>query len=183
MSRSGFKLPSRMRRASYIPLALVALSTLPAKGQSFDDAVRANTQLATALCLQVMIDRTIAQTTFGASGFAYRAIDRGTNEHGIALGLDHFFDAPADTVKAEVDFPDRNAGICMVYTTHLAEPAFADIVAATIFQRFPGAQVRGPTEWFISTPSGLPLIVSTSTINRHRYEAPGTVMVSMGYPG
>ena len=35
----------------------------------------------------------------------------------------------------------------------------------------------------VAHANGLPLIVSVSTITRHRYEAPGTVEVSMSFPG
>jgi hypothetical protein len=35
----------------------------------------------------------------------------------------------------------------------------------------------------IETASGLPLILQTFTVERHRYEAPGTVQLSMSYPG
>ena len=36
---------------------LLALAAAPLQAQSFDEAVRSNTWLATDLCLQVMLDR------------------------------------------------------------------------------------------------------------------------------
>lgn len=173
-------------RTRCIPLALAALSALsvPAQAQTFEEAVQSNTRLGVALCLQVMIDRTLPRNAFGAAGFTYRADARGVNSYGIDQGFGHYFDAPADTAKAEVNNPDRTAGICTVYTKHLPEPVLASLVGNEIFQRYPSAQTRSATQWSIPTASGLPLIVNTGTIGtRHRYEDPGTVTVSMSYPG
>ncbi len=155
-----------------------------APAQTFKEAVQMNVGLATTLCLEVMIRRTPAVTAFGNAGFVYRSADRGVNNYGVALGPDHYFDAPADTVKAELDTPNDIAGICQVLTTHLSETELTEIVAETIFRVYPGARVQGPNQWFIDTPSGLPLIVGTDTIGtNHRYEVPGTVRVGMSYPG
>lgn len=165
-------------------IAMSFLLAVPAAAQTFEEAVRINTSVAISTCLSVMIDRAVPDTAFGAAGFSYRAIDRGVNDYNVALGLDHYFDAPAETVKAEVDRPDGVAGICMVLTTHLDQADLNEIVAATMFQDHPGAQVRDENQWSINTPSGLPLIVSTRTItDNHRYEPPGTVTVSMSFPG
>jgi hypothetical protein len=165
------------------PAILLAVTATAAQAQTFEDAVRANTQLATGLCLQVMIQRAAPRQVFSAAGFTYRAEDRGVNDHGAALGLDHYFDAPAGTAKAETDDPD-GAGLCMVMTPHLSEPALAQIVAGELFRLHPGTQARGAAEWSVPTSSGLQLIVTTDTIGtNHRYEDPGTVRVSMVFPG
>ena len=172
-----------MKGAALLGAALSGLVGGGAAAQSFEEAVRANTQLATNLCIQVMIQRTAPRDAFEGAGFGYRSIDRGVNDYGVALGFDHYFEAPASTAKAEVDDPGA-AGLCMVMTTHLAEADLAQIVAAELFRDYPGAEVRSETEWSVATPSGLPLIVSTDTIGtNHRYEEPGTVRVTMSYPG
>jgi hypothetical protein len=130
-----------------------------------------------------MIQRTTPRDAFGNSGFVYRAIDRGVNDYGIALGLDHYFDAPASTAKAEVDDPGR-AGLCMVFSTHLSEVDLGQIVASEVFRLYPGTRPRTEFGWSIPTPSGLPLIVNTDTIGTgHRYEEPGTVRGTMSFPG
>lgn len=155
-----------------------------ALAQTFDEAVRANLSLATTLCLQTMIQRIPPTTAFVGAGFVYRNVDRGVNDYGVALGLDHYFDAPADTARAEVDEPNGTAGLCQVYSTHLTEGELAAIVGGTLAAFYPATQMRSPTEWSIPTPSGLPLIVTTETIgSNNRYEAPGTVRATMVYPG
>lgn len=170
---------------SLFPLfALIGtLSTPPVAGQSFEDAVRANTALAVATCLDVMIARSLPRDAFIRAGFTYRSIHRGVNEYNVDRGFSHYFDAPVETAKAEVNAPDSIAGICTVYTAHLTEPELNALVASTLAQRQPGTQSRGPGSWAIPTASGLPLIVGTRTITRHRYEPAGTVSVGMSYPG
>ena len=68
---------------------LALLATLPAKAQTFEEAVRANVWLATSLCTDAMIIGTPPATLFGAAGFVYRGIDRGVNSYGIAQGISH----------------------------------------------------------------------------------------------
>jgi hypothetical protein len=178
----------RQRTANWPGAALAAgLVLSPGQGahaQTFDEAVRANLSLATTLCLQTMIQRVPPAAAFGGAGFVYRGVDRGVNSFGVALGLDHYFDAPADTARAEVDEPNGTAGLCQVYSTHLAEAELAAIVGGALAALYPATQMRSPTEWSIPTPSGLPLIVTTETIGtNNRYEAPGTVRATMVYPG
>jgi hypothetical protein len=153
--------------------------------QTFDEAVRTNVAIATRLCLSVMIDRAGPRDVFEAAAFVYREEDRGTNDFGVDLGSGHYFDAPADTVHVEVPDPDAYAGICTLYTMHLDEAALIDVVSEALFPMFPAAQVRTEPNFslMIETASGLPLILQTFTVERHRYEAPGTVQLSMSYPG
>lgn len=162
---------------------LTLIATLP-RAQTFDEAARMNFALATDRCLDVMIARNLPNASFSQAGFAYRGVDRGINSYGVHRGVDHFFDAPAETARATVDAPDRIAGICSVLTTHMPETAAAAIVQQTILRQFPNAQINSPTQWSVRRADGLPLIISTRTIGtNHRYEKPGTVQVSMSYPG
>lgn len=157
----------------------------PATSQTFDDAVRANVALSTQLCLSIMIDRVSPRAAFAERGFTYREEDRGTNDFGVDLGSGHYFDAPASTAHVEVPDPDAFQGICTVYTVHLDEAALRDVVSAAVFPMFPGARVNTGPDFSLSidTASGLPLILQTRTIDRSRYEEPGTVGLSMSYPG
>ena len=160
------------------------LAPMPAATMTTQEAAQINARLAFSICVQIMIDRVSPRAAFGAAGFTYRAIDRGVNTHGVVLGLDHYFEAPADTAKAKVPNPDQMAGICTVYSKHIPEATLASIVASEAYRRSPATTGRGATQWSIPTSSGLPLIVSVSTItNRHRYEPAGTVQVSMSFPG
>lgn len=171
-----------MGRLFAIVIALISAQL--AAAQSFEEAVRANAALALRLCTQAMIDGTSSAAVFAPAGFAYRSIDRGVNSYGIALGLDHYWDAPADTVKVSVANPDGHPGLCQVLTTHLTQPALDALLRETLFQTHPGARMGSENSIMIDTPSGLPLIITTRTItNNHRYEPPGTVEVTMGYPG
>ena len=154
------------------------------KAQEFDYAVRANTSLATALCLDVMIARVLPQPAFEQAGFTYRKDIRPVNSFGVQPSPGHYFDAPTDTAKAQVDAPDRIAGICTVFTKHLNQPDLNKVVSDTILRRFPNVQSRGPGQWSIATQGGLPLLIGTQTIGtNNRFETPGTVSVSMSYPG
>ena len=162
---------------------LVLLAALPAHGQSFDEAVRANVALATRTCITAMFSRTPPEALFLQAGFTYRGVDRGVNDFGVRLGTSHYFDAPADTAKAEVPNIGAPAGLCTVTTTHMLEVPFAALVAQTVLSQDPRAQTTGLHQWTLRQGNGLPLIVSVSTITRHRYEAPGTVEVSMSFPG
>ena len=155
-----------------------------ASAQSFDEAARSNTWLATDLCLQVMLDRVSPRAVFGAAGFVLRSEYRGVNEYGIDLGYSHYFDAPADTVKAQLPEPEQMAALCTVMTTHLSEAEFAGVVAQAVSARYPQAEMRSAAEIFLRrSPGDLPLIITTGTIERHRYEPAGTVEVTMGFPG
>ena len=168
-----------MIRAAALLLALAA----PATAQTFPEAVRLNAALATSLCLDAMLTGSAPAPLFTSAGFTYRAIDRGVNSNGVKLGLDHYFDAPADTAKAEVVNPNTHPGLCQVLTTHMTEAEFSQVVAGVIFRKHPGATVRSAREWYVTVGGGLPLIVTVSTITRHKYETPGTVIVSMSFPG
>ena len=163
---------------------LLALAAAPLQAQSFDEAVRSNTWLATDLCLQVMLDRASPRAVFGAAGFVLRSEYRGVNAYGIDLGYNHYFDAPADTVKAQLPEPDQMAGLCTVMTTHLSEADFAGVVAQAVRTRYPQAEQHSASVIMLRrSPGDLPLIITTRTIERHRYEPAGTVEVSMGFPG
>ncbi len=154
-----------------------------AHAQTFDEAVRSNFALATERCLEVMIQRKLPATAFGQAGFVYRGENRGVNEFGIHRGVGHYFDAPADTAHAEVDDPNRVAGICTIYSKHLSPADASALVSALLFAQYPNTKVGGGADWSVPTASGLPLLVGVRTVTRHRYETPGTVSVSMGYPG
>mgnify|MGYP006879680505 CR=1 FL=1 len=131
-----------------------------------------------------MLNGTSANAIFGNSGFVYRGVDRGVNSYGVTLGRAHYFDAPADTVKTQVANPNGHPGICSVYTPHLPEAELSGIVANLLFRKFPRLESRGTNQWVIRQGTHLPLIVSIRTISSdHRYEAPGTVQVSMSFPG
>jgi hypothetical protein len=72
----------------------------------------------------------------------------------------------------------------MVFSTHLSEVDLGQIVASEVFRLYPGTRPRTEFGWSIPTPSGRPLIVNTDTIGTgHRYEEPGTVRVTMSFPG
>ncbi|MGS4945047.1 hypothetical protein ACVDG3_06170 [Meridianimarinicoccus sp. RP-17] len=171
-------------RVAWLTLVAALASAPMASSQSFEDAVRANVALAVTLCTNGMMSGSSASSLFGSSGFAYRAIDRGTNDHGVALGVDHFFDAPAETAKAEVMAADGPMGLCKVLTRHLGEDAVRQIVSNALWPEYAGAELRGPNEWIVRGAAELPLIITLRTIaDNHRYEAPGTVEVSMAFPG
>ena len=166
-------------------LAAACLASSPVTGQSFDEAVHSNTWLATDLCLQVMLDRVSPRAVFGAAGFVLRSEHRGVNEYGVDRGFSHYFDAPADTVKAEVPDLDQMSGLCSVTTTHLVEPLFAQVIQQAVLNRYPQAEIRDANQIVLRRfPGDLPLIISIRTIGtNHRYEIPGTVEVSMSFPG
>jgi hypothetical protein len=165
-------------------LCAAAICSTSASAQTFDEAVRTNIWLATQACLDTMISREAANVVFGSADFTYRAFDRGVNEFGIDRGRAHYFEAPAETARAQVDTPDGIAGICHVFSVHLSEAELAAVMRAVVFQSHPGARVREPNQLLIDTPSGLPLIVTTRTVGtNNRYETPGTTTVAMGYPG
>lgn len=163
--------------------AVVCLAATSVSAQTSVGSVRDNFVLAADLCAQVMLRHSPTSTTFKNAGFTYRAIDRGTNDYGIALGLDHFFDAPGGTVKASVTEPDQIAGLCRVLTTQMAENEAIALVGSLLSQRYPMTQEYGRGEWSIPN-GGSQLIVTIRTIGtNHRYEAPGTIEISMTYPG
>ncbi len=171
-------------RTAFATALTALLLGAPAQAQSSDEAVRANVWLATSLCADAMIGGAPPSSLFGPAGFVYRGVDRGVNDFGIARGTGHYFDAPVGTAKAEVLDPNGRTGLCYVSTTHLAEAEFASLVAGAVFQKYPNTRTSSPTQWSIPTASGLSLIVSVTTIgNNNRYEAPGTVRVSMSFPG
>lgn len=176
-----------IRRVLYRILVVGAAMMLAgqAAAQSFEEAVRSNTWLAMDLCLQVMLDRVSPAAAFGGAGFVLRSEYRGVNDFGIDQGYGHYFDAPADTVKAQLPEPDRMAGNCAVMTVHMNEPAFADVIRQALQYRYPQAEIRSATQITLRrNPSDLPLIITVSTIGtNHRYEPAGTVQVSMGFPG
>lgn len=171
-----------MRRVVAIFAALAALAA-PAAGQSLQEAARANVALTARLCMQVMLDRTPAQQLFGAAGFGYRAIDRGTNDHGVDLGTHHYFEAPAETAKAKVDDPAASGTSCTLYTGALPEAEVRHLIQSVIAQAYPQAQVTPGNELAVRNLSDLPLLISPRTITRHRYEPEGTVEVFFGFPG
>lgn len=174
----------RVHLALGVALLLTLLvAAVTARAQSFEDAVRANIALATRTCVTAMFAGTPAETLFVPAGFAYRGVDRGTNDYGVDLGTGHYFDAPAGTAKVEVPAIGQHPGLCTVTTTHLQETPFAALIAAVLLDQYPGMQTTGRHQWTIRQGNGLPLIVSVNTIDRHRYEAPGTVQVSMSFPG
>lgn len=171
-----------MRRAALIvTLSLILPAALAA--QTVLEAAAANVGLATQLCLRHMLERTAPASLFTQAGFVYRQTDRGTNRHGIHRGYGHYFDAPAQTAKIEVPRADQFAGLCTVTSSQMSEPQLASIVGGVVLRSYPNVEVRSPTEWIVRVGTNLPLIVSTTTIQRHRYEAPGTVSVSMVFPG
>lgn len=163
---------------------LVALTAAAARSQTFQDAVRANFVLATDLCLNVMIQLTLPATAFSTAGFTYKSVDRGVNQYGIHRGYDHYFDAPADTARAEVDDPNRIAGLCYAFTAHLSLPEASQLVAGLITQRYPTVDSSRPNQWVIRAGQ-LPLIVNISQGSNTAQLAsgPGAVSVSMTYPG
>ncbi len=174
----------RHARCLILSVGLALAGTLPASAQTFDQAVRSNIALAISLCVDVMFGAATPAAAFVNAGFAYRGIDRGVNSYGIARGTGHYFDAPANTTKAQVLDPNQHPGLCSVFTTHMGEAEVATLIRQVLFIKNPGTQVRGPTEWFMQQGSGLPLIVTVNTIGtNNRYEAPGTVQVSMVFPG
>lgn len=173
-----------MIRWALISLLTLAQPVLAQQGVTLRDAAQANVTGLTYWCVEVMFRRAQAAQAFPAAGFTYRKVDRGVNEYGIHRGSSHYFDAPANTAHAEVDDTSRPAGLCTVYTTHLNQADMAAIVGRTLYQYFPTTEQFSPTSWHISLDGGLPLIIELSTIqNNHRYETPGTVRVSMTYPG
>ena len=159
------------------------LAPLSAPAQTLQEAAAANLGLATDLCLQVMIQGADPNAAFTGAGFVYRRVERGVNQFGIDRGAAHYFDAPAETAKGEVDRPTGRAGICFASTGVLEEPSARAIVSASILRAYPGAEQRGAQEWFIRLGS-LPLIVTIGTTGaNNQYERPGTVRVTMSYPG
>ncbi len=165
-------------------IILVVLSAAAVRAQTFQDAVRANFVLATDLCLSVMIQRTLPATAFGTAGFTYQTVDRGVNQYGIHRGYDHYFDAPAETARAEVDDPNRIAGLCYAFTAHLSLPEASQLVAGLITQRYPSVDSSRPNQWVIRAGE-LPLIVNISQGSNTAQLAagPNAVSVSMTYPG
>lgn len=189
-TRSGAKTRQRLTPFQRLHLGVglcllfvLLVATKAVHAQSLEEAVRANVALATRTCVTAMFSGTPPEMLFTPAGFTYRAVDRGTNDYGVDLGTGHYFDAPADTAKAEVPNIGGPAGLCKVTTTHMKEVPFAALVAAVIFERYPGAQTSGLHQWTVRQGQRLPLIVAVRTVDRHRYEAPGTVEVSMGFPG
>lgn len=179
-------MPERMGSPALLAgaLTLGAAAASAQTAPSFDEAVRANVALATSLCARTMIEGTRPSTVFGNAGFVYRGVDRGVNNFGITLNPSHYFDAPAETAKAEVMNPNAHAGLCTVYTTHMTQADLNSLVAAVLFRDFRGVQPQADGQWIIQTQGGLPLIVSTNTIGtNNRYETPGTVSVGMTFPG
>lgn len=173
-----------MIRAAVISIVLLATPASAQQTITMKDAAMGNVSLLSRICMSVMFRQAQNGAAFVNAGYTYRSVDRGVNQYGIHRGVGHYFDAPADTAHAQVDDPNRPAGICSVYTKVLNEGEFTSVVASAIQQFYPTAQRRGPNQWSISQSGGLPLILSISTIgNNHRYEAPGTVQLSMSYPG
>lgn len=172
-----------------IRLALISLLALtqPALAQQNDpmrDAARANVLGLTYWCAEVMFRRASAAQAFPAAGFTYRVVDRGVNQSGIRRGQSHYFDAPANTAHAEVDATNRPAGLCRVYTRLLNQPEVEATVGSTLRQYYPTVEQRGPGSWSVRSGGSLPLLIDIYTIgNNNRYESPGTVQVSMTYPG
>ncbi len=163
--------------------ALLAISAATGVAQSLQEATRANVALASQLCLNVMLHQVVPQQAFGTAGFVYRGIDRGINDYGVALGIDHFYEAPSDTAKVEVTNPTGPNGLCKVLTAHMPEAELRGLVTAIIMQIYPQASISQQPEMIVRNISPLPLLVSTNTITRHRYEAAGTVQVSFYFPG
>lgn len=169
-----------MIRSLLISLLLAA----PVAAQTVEEAARSNVALGTGLCVDAMLNGSAASTVFGTAGFVYRGVDRGTNSYGVALGVDHYFDAPADTAKVKVMELTNHPGLCQVYTTHLDETEMARVVSGVLYQKHPGTTAKGFSEWIVRQGENLPLIVTVSSIGTsHRYETPGTVTVTMGFPG
>lgn len=173
-----------MRGLAGLAACIALAGVAPAGAQSLSEAARANVALATSLCADAMLAGMSADMLFRNAGFVYRAVDRGVNSYGVALGLDHYFDAPANTAKAEVGAPRGHPQICMVTSGHMTEIDLGSIVAGVLFQKYPGTIPSGVNTWSVRAGNALPLIVSVDTIGtNHRYEAPGTVRVSMSFPG
>lgn len=173
-----------MIRAVLISLVLLAAPASAQQTITLKDAAMGNVSLLSRICMSVMFRQAQNGAAFVNAGYTYRSVDRGVNQYGVHRGVAHYFDAPADTAQAEVDDPNRPAGICMVYSKQLNEGEFTSVVASAINQFYPTAQRRGPNQWSISLNGGLPLILSISTIgNNNQYQAPGTVQLSMSYPG
>ncbi|MEM8802040.1 MAG: hypothetical protein AAGF55_05865 [Pseudomonadota bacterium] len=173
-----------MMRLAFIALLIVSQPLLAQQNATLRDAARGNVLGLTYWCVEVMLNRVIAAQVFPGAGFTYRAADRGVNEYGINRGTGHYFDAPAKTAHARVDDPNRPSGFCSVYTAHLNQAEVEATVAETLRQYFQTAQQRSAASWSVRSANGLPLLIDISTIgNNHRYEAPGTVQVTMVYPG
>lgn len=185
--QSGRPSPNRAvsRRAPCLLAALaVVLSAGPSRAQTVEEAARSNVGLSVRLCMDVMLRQIPPQQLFGTAGFAYEGIDRGINTYGVALGVDHYYLAPADTAKAQVNDPTGGNGICQVLTTKLTQADVQTLVVEIVQQTYPQAQLeRGPDYMAVRNLSQLPLILNISTITRHRYEAAGTIQVSMSFPG
>lgn len=173
-----------MIRLALISLLALAQPVLAQQGVTMRQAAQGNVTGLTYWCIEVMFRRAQAAQAFPAAGFTYRKVDRGVNQYGVHRGSGHYFDAPANTAHAEVDDTSRPAGYCSVYTSHLTQAEVAATVGRTLFQYYPTTEQFSPTSWSVSLNGGLPLIIQLSTIqNNHRYETPGTVQISMSYPG
>ena len=165
-------------------LAIASQAAAQNIAPSFEVAVQTNFALATDLCMQTMLSGAPPSGIFTAAGFIYRAADRGVNQFGVDLGSGHYFDAPAETAKAEVINPNTHPGLCTATTRHLDQAAAAQLIGAMILQRFPTTDASQPNQWIVRGQGPLPLIISIGTIGtNHRYEQPGTVQVSMTFPG
>ena len=175
-----------LRGLAFVAL-LAIISAAPTTAQqtiTIRDAAFANVSSLTRICVDVMLRRAQNGVAFTSAGYTYRAEDRGVNQYGVHRGTGHYFDAPAGTAQAEVDAADRPAGICSVYTAHLSQAEVAAVVAAALRNFYPFAQQRDAANWRLSQNGQLPLLLSISTVgNNNRYQAPGTVRVSMSYPG
>lgn len=172
-----------MIRLALISLLALTQPVLAQQTVTLRDAAQANVSGLTYWCVEVMFRRAQAALAFPNAGFTYRAVIRGVNEYGVDRGIGHYFDAPAETAHAQVDDPNRPAGLCSVYTTQLNQSEVAAIVGRTLRQYYPAARQSGAASWSITANGGLPLLIDISTIQNSRYETPGTVQVTMSYPG
>lgn len=166
---------------------LTFLLPYSAAAQTVVDAARSNFMLATKLCLDAMLQRQVTGATFPAAGFTYRRVDHPPNSYGITPSPSHYFDTPANTVHAKVMDPSGHGGLCSAYSLHLTEADATRLVGAVIAQLYPNSQPSGATSWSVRNrnagQSDLPLIVTVRTVTRNKYEAAGTIEVSMSFPG
>ncbi|MGI3169172.1 hypothetical protein ACRARG_08480 [Pseudooceanicola sp. C21-150M6] len=167
-----------------LKISLLLALALPAHAQNLREAALNNVAVATRICADVSLRQLAPRPAFTSAGFTYRAENRGVNKYGVNLGYGHYFDAPADTAKAQVAEPDRYAGTCYVYTKHASQGEVEALVMDVLRSAYPNARIeRSNSGTILYNLSPLPLIVSVSTISRNRYETDGTISVSMSFPG
>ena len=127
-------------RALVLSATLLLAGHVPAAGQSFDDAARANLALAIEICVRHLPPPLLIEEGFAQAGF--RQTERRDHTH----GTDFLFIAPAGTLGAKV-----NAYSCELETPLAPGPA-TRILAEALNRAAPGVFTMHPSH--PSTPCG-----------------------------